>query len=162
LTRPVRISAKAIVVVDGRILLLRHLDADGDWYSLPGGGQRHGETLPEAVERECMEETGLRVEMGRLVFVRDYIAANHEFAHEDAGAHQVELMFECSLVGGEQQAPGGKPGGPRGESPDDMQTGVEWVDLSSLDDLRLYPRAVAAALPNGVPGHGPVYLGDVN
>jgi ADP-ribose pyrophosphatase YjhB (NUDIX family) len=161
-SRSVRISAKAIVVVDGRILLLRHCDADGDWYSLPGGGQRHGETLPEAVERECMEETGLRVKMGRLVFIRDYISANHEFAQEDPGAHQVELMFECSPAGGDRPASGGRPGVSLGESPDDMQTGVEWVDLSSLNELRLYPRTVAAALVNGVPSQGPVYLGDVN
>jgi ADP-ribose pyrophosphatase YjhB (NUDIX family) len=150
----VRISAKAVIVVDGRVLLLKHRDGEGDWYGLPGGGQRHGETLAQAVERECFEETGLRVRMGRLLFVRDYIAKNHEFAQEDGDAHQVELMFECTLAGG---------GVPRvGAIPDAMQIGVEWVDLVRLRDLRMYPRAMASLLAAGVRNGHPVYLGDVN
>ena len=152
--RAVRISVKAVVVVDNRVLLVKHRDGQGDWYSLPGGGQRHGETLGEAVARECAEETGLRVRMGRLLFIRDYIAKNHEFAQEDGDAHQVELMFECELV---------EPGVPRlGASPDQMQTGSEWADLARLGDLRVYPQAVARILCGGVPRGGAVYLGDVN
>ena len=150
----VRISAKAIIVVHGRILLLKYRDHQGDWYSLPGGGQRHGETLPEAIRRECLEETGLQVRTGRLVFIREYIASNHEFAHEDGDAHQVELMFECGLVDG--SSPG------LGHSPDKMQTGAEWVDLAGLGSCRMYPRAVALVLAGGVPDAGPVDLGDVN
>jgi len=114
----------------------------------------HGETVAQAVERECFEETALKVRMGRLVFVRDYIAKNHEFAKEDGDAHQVELMFECELA---------SAGPPRvGALPDEMQIGVEWVDLARLRDCRMYPRAVARLLAGGVPGGHPVYLGDVN
>ena len=150
----VRISAKAVVVVGGRILLLTHRDAEGDWYSLPGGGQRHGETLPQAIERECLEETGLRVRMGRLLFIRDYIADNHEFAAEEGGAHQVELMFECDLVEGDAPQLGAQP--------DDMQTGAEWQNLADLRVLRMYPKAVALILAEGVPEGRAHYLGDVN
>jgi len=150
----VRVSAKAVVVVEGRVLLLRHRDSDGDWYALPGGGQRHGETLHEAVERECREETGITVRPGRLLFVRDYIAANHEFSGKDRGAHQIELMFECEPAGAEHAT--------LGRAPDEMQTGVDWVELSELGDLRMYPKTVARVLAGGVPDGGPVYLGDVN
>jgi ADP-ribose pyrophosphatase YjhB (NUDIX family) len=150
----VRISAKAVVVDGGRILLLRHEDDDGDWYSLPGGGQRHGETLPEAVERECLEETGLRIRAERIVLIRDYIADNHEFAEEDSGAHQVELMFQCDLAGRDVPQ--------LGSAPDAMQTGVEWVELERLRDLRMYPKAAARILADGIPEGGALYLGDVN
>ena len=150
----VRISAKAVVIVGSRILLLKHRDAEGDWHALPGGGQKYGETLPEAIERECLEETGLQVRMGRLLFIRDYIADNHEFASEDGGAHQVELMFECDIV---------EDGAPRlGARPDRMQTGAEWRELSDLRDLRMYPKAVALILAGGVPEAKGHYLGDVN
>jgi 8-oxo-dGTP diphosphatase len=150
----IRVSAKAVVVAGGRVLLLRHRDRQGDWFSLPGGGQRHGETLTEALVRECLEETGLEVRPGRLLFVRDYIARHHEFADEDGDAHQVELMFECELATS-------KP--PRlGEQPDDMQTGAEWVSLEALAGIRMYPRTVARLLEAGVPEGGPAYLGDVN
>jgi ADP-ribose pyrophosphatase YjhB (NUDIX family) len=154
MTGVVRISAKAVIVADGRVLLLKHRDSVGDWYSLPGGGQKHGETLEEAVQRECLEETGLRVRMGRLLFVRDYIAQHHEFADEDRGAHQVELMFECQLVDGATAV--------LGVAPDEMQIGVEWLQLSDLASYRMYPKAVARILARGVPSVGAVYLGDVN
>ncbi|MBN2566294.1 MAG: NUDIX domain-containing protein [Candidatus Eisenbacteria bacterium] len=150
----VRVSVKAIVLVDGCILLARHRDRHGDWYSLPGGGQEHGETVEEAVRRECLEETGFRIRLGPLMFVRDYIAAHHEFADEDQGAHQVELMFHCQLLDEEQDL--------AGRVFDQMQTGVEWIELSRLATCRLYPQAVARILANGLPTGGPVYLGDVN
>ena len=150
----VRISAKAVVVLRDRILLLKHVDADGEWYSLPGGGQEHGETLDEALVRECYEETGVDVRMGRLLFIRDYIAKNHEFAEDDGDAHQLELMFECEVSGSADAG--------LGSVPDEMQTGVAWVPLDDLRELRLYPQAVARILAGGVPDGDAAYLGDVN
>jgi ADP-ribose pyrophosphatase YjhB (NUDIX family) len=148
------VSAKAIVVQDGRILLVRNHDSDGEWYCLPGGGQAHGESLTDALERECLAEVGCQVVVGRVLFVRDYIAEHHEFAEQDAGAHQVEIMFECQLV------PGCDP--ELGDDPDGMQTGVVWVGLSALAGCRFYPRAVADILAAGIPAEGAQYLGDVN
>ena len=153
MAQQVRVSAKAIVVQDGRILLIRNLDADGAWYCLPGGGQAHGETLPDALRRECLEEMGCQVVVGRLLFARDYIADHHEFAKGDCGAHQVELMFECEL------APGCTP--TVGDEPDGMQTGVAWVELAALARCRFYPRTVGALLAGGIPSRVR-YLGDVN
>ena len=91
MAQQVRISAKAIVVRHGCVLLVRNHDAEGEWYCLPGGGQAHGETLADALQRECLEEIGCHVVVGRLLFVRDYIAVHHEFVEQDSGAHQVEI-----------------------------------------------------------------------
>ena len=68
--------------------------------SLPGGGAEFGETLHEALHRECREEIGCDVEIGPLRFIREYIAAHHEFAAEDPEAHQIEYMFVCRLADG--------------------------------------------------------------
>jgi ADP-ribose pyrophosphatase YjhB (NUDIX family) len=72
----------------GRLLLIRrgHEPGAGLW-SLPGGRIEPGETDEQAVAREILEETGLRVACGRLVGtaelpgldgavadVRDYLA----------------------------------------------------------------------------------------
>ena len=53
---------------DGRLLLIRrgHEPGAGLW-SLPGGRIEPGETDQQAVAREVLEETGLRVDCGRLL-----------------------------------------------------------------------------------------------
>ena len=59
----------AIITDDaGRLLLVRrgHEPEAGRW-SLPGGRVEPGESDPQAVVREVREETGLRVEPGRLI-----------------------------------------------------------------------------------------------
>ena len=59
----------AIITDDtGRLLLIQrgHEPEAGRW-SLPGGRVRPGESDWQAVVREVREETGLRVEPGRLV-----------------------------------------------------------------------------------------------
>jgi len=154
MTGCIRVSVKAIVVVDGRILLAKQRDSQGVWYCLPGGGQQHGETVEAALIRECAEETGLHVRPGRVLFVRDYIAEHHEFADEDPGAHQVELMFLCELADSNRD--------PAVRVADPMQIGAEWVELDKLSECRLYPKALASLLVDGLPMGGAVYLGDVN
>ncbi len=151
----IRTSAKAIIIEDAKILLTRNEDAQGTFYLLPGGGQRHGEPLAEAVVRECMEETGVLVSVGDLLLVRDYISDNHEFAQQDADLHQVEFMFRCRIVAGDARA---------GETPDIWQTGVEWVDVNELEDIRLYPAAIMEPLQRIARGDRPdtCDLGDVN
>ena len=104
--RSIRNSAKALIIHDGRLLCTRNEDARGIFYLLPGGGQEPGETIPEALQRECREEIGTVVEVGPLTFVRDYIGKNHEFAAHDADVHQIEYMFAatCPPTRGSERA----------------------------------------------------------
>lgn len=65
-----RIACVGAIVVgrDGRLLLVRRGQepAKGTW-SVPGGRVEAGEAASVATAREVFEETGLRVEVGRLV-----------------------------------------------------------------------------------------------
>jgi len=151
----IRNSAKAIIIEDDRILLTCNKNENGIFYLLPGGGQRHGESLTETLVRECLEEIGVRVSVGDLLLVRDYISAHHEFASEDADAHQVEFMFRCRIAEGEAHV---------GAIPDVWQTGIEWVSVLELADLPLYPAAIKESLQCIARGEIPeaCYLGDVN
>ncbi|MCX6069761.1 MAG: NUDIX domain-containing protein [Chloroflexi bacterium] len=79
---PVRNSGKAIVIRDESILVIAYRDEEGEWFSLPGGGQEPGETLTDALQRECLEELGVGVEAGPLRYIREYIGAHHEFSRE--------------------------------------------------------------------------------
>jgi ADP-ribose pyrophosphatase YjhB (NUDIX family) len=146
----VRSAAKAIIVDGKRVLLTKNQGQREAFYLFPGGGQEHGENLIDALRRECLEEIAVRVNVGRLLFVRDYIASNHEFAAEDSGHHQLELYFECTLLPGEV---------PRnGAGKDVHQIDIEWVPLDALADIRLYPKILRAGWSHLI-GQ---YLGDVN
>lgn len=150
-----RNSCKAVVFDGDTVLLTRNRDRMGDFYLLPGGGQRMGETLHGAVRRETAEETGWAVNPGRLLLVRDYIGANHCFAEEDGDVHQVELMFAAALL---ERVEGWEP------VRDAWQTGVDWLRLNDLPAARIYPSVLSELLPMLATGEysGPVYLGDVN
>jgi 8-oxo-dGTP diphosphatase len=149
-----RNSAKAIIIPDGRLLAVRNIDPQGDWYILPGGGQQFGETLPEALRRECLEEADAAVQVGKLRLLREYIGKNHEFAEHDRDVHQTEFMFECEMVGDYTPKDG--------HLPDQYQTGVTWLPIRELEKYRLYPKVLCRILKKGLTSSTPVYLGDVS
>lgn len=149
-----RNSGKAIIIRDGRLLAIRHVGRDRDWYSLPGGGQKPGETIVETLRRECTEELGVNVVPGRLRLIREYIGANHEFSQHDAKYHKVDFIFECEIQG---NLVGAEP-----TNPDEHQIAVEWLPLASLPERPFYPKALRELLANGMDVLSTVYLGDIN
>lgn len=152
--QPIRNSAKAIIIQNKYILLTTNKDKDGQFFLLPGGGQQPGETLAEAVKRECREEVGVEVEVGRLWLIREYIGKNHEFAAYDHDVHQIEFMFECTLPPGQSPV--------EGSEPDIWQTGFAWLPLSKLSDYRIYPSQLKDFLGEDAADFEFKYLGDVN
>lgn len=95
--RPV-IGAAAVVVHDGRVLLIRrgHAPDAGEW-SIPGGAVDLGEPVEDALRREVREETGLEIAVGELLEVYQRIE------RDDAGAvrfHFVVLDYRCTVAGG--------------------------------------------------------------
>ncbi|GMK45722.1 ADP-ribose pyrophosphatase [Paenibacillus glycanilyticus] len=149
--KPIRNSGKAIIIQDEKILLTVNKDDDGLFYLCPGGGQEHSESLRQAVIRECLEEIGEEVEVQDLVCIREYIGRN--YIDGDPGMHQVEFFFECNLV-----SP--NPTFEHVSVPDDHQVGVEWVELSRLDEIRFYPSELGVRLKNK--DKSKRYLGDIN
>jgi len=55
-----RISAKAIITKDNRVLLV--CEKESKWWGFPGGGVDYGETVQEALIREVGEELGVASE----------------------------------------------------------------------------------------------------
>lgn len=130
---------------DGRVVTVRHKAGDAVYHLLPGGGVDWGETLEDALVREVLEETGLEVTLGQLLFVNDTIDPR-------GTRHVVNLTFEANITGGAIT-----------ESPADQR--VEAVDLVSPADLAaldLRP-PIASALLEALAGtpQAPRYLGSV-
>jgi 8-oxo-dGTP pyrophosphatase MutT (NUDIX family) len=149
----IRNSAKAIIVKNGCLLTVKLVDSEGDWYLLPGGGQNLGGTLKEALRRECIEEIGIDVSVGRLRYIREYIGKNHEFSERDGDSHQVEFMFECEFD--EEQPP------KLGNNPDAFQVDIAWLPINEIHEYRIYPKLLGDLLLSKVDDDN-TYLGDVS
>lgn len=55
------------ILNEGRLALIRKHPFPPDIWRPPGGGVKEGEDFVEAVRREAVEETGLRIELGRYL-----------------------------------------------------------------------------------------------
>ena len=82
---------------EGRILLVRHVE--GRW-QLPGGAIEPGEHPAEAARRECLEEAGVEVELGRIVGVYGGPEYAVTYANGDRAAW-VATIFDGRISAGE-------------------------------------------------------------
>ena len=115
-------SVGAVMIDDGRILLIqRERGAYAGMWAVPGGRQRRGETMQEAVRREVQEETGLIVEVGDSLWIGDILDPADPPAY-----HYTVVDFAALAIGGELEA-------------GDDAADARWVDLAEVRDLPLTP-----------------------
>ena len=153
----VRSAARALIIQDARLLAVAMRDERGDFYILPGGGQRHGETLVQTVQRECLEELNAEVEVGELLYVREYIGRHHDFRKKHRNFHQLESVFRCRL-----KDPNTIFGMDHLEH-DKLQVGVAWLPLEMLGSSRFYPDALKPLFgKSDIEIGSQRYLGDIN
>ena len=146
----IRNAARALILRDGQILLLRKDgDARGERFALPGGAQDPGETLQQALNRECLEEIGTEVQIRDLLHVADWFKPRD--TEPPSTKHLVEFLFACEVTADYQ---------PRsGHHPDKHQVGVVWMPLAEIESIPLQPAAMAGYLAR-LPARGErVYLG---
>lgn len=131
----------------------RRSDGGSDWYGFPGGGQRPGETLIDALRREVAEETGCLVEPIRLLWVRELIIALRPQLPFDPEDHAIEFMFESRLID--------DAGAPTEADTD--QVGTVWLSAEDVATAEFYPRELSSTVAGFLHGEppGPVYRGDV-
>ena len=98
-TAAIKAGCAAIIFdeTQDRILLTRRED-NGRW-CLPGGGLEPGEDVAEGCIREVWEETGLHVEIARLIGV--YSSPHIVTEYRDGNRFQfVSFCFEAKVTGG--------------------------------------------------------------
>ena len=89
-----RVRVCGVLVQNDAILLVRHkgIGELGELWIPPGGGMEYGHNIDENIQREVLEETGLRVEVNKFI-------CGHE--HLESPLHAIELFFEVVLLDGE-------------------------------------------------------------
>ena len=151
----VRLSIKALIIKDENLLCIKHIKNNEVYYGLPGGGQNFGETVEEAIKRECLEEAGLEVNPLQVAFVRDYIGKHHQFAKDSSDHHQVEIVFYCEALS--------EPKASLRSEMDTHQVDIEWLPLKALSELNIFPSIYRTKINEFLKYKNfGLYLGDVN
>jgi ADP-ribose pyrophosphatase YjhB (NUDIX family) len=84
-----RVEVRAVILVDGRLVIHRERQVDGVHCSLPGGRVKHGEGILDALVREVSEETGLLIDPDRLLYIAEVLSGR--------GVHDLNLVFLAHL-----------------------------------------------------------------
>ena len=148
----IRSTAKAVIINKNKLLLNKCSDEEnGAYYSLPGGGQNQYETLTDAVVRECREETGYSVAPVRFAALCEEICEDMDFRiNRPEYSHKMYHIFVCELLSEEAEIP---------SETDEMQTGTEWIDIGSLENVKLLPKAVGEGILRIIKSETPAFLG---
>lgn len=116
-----RIRAAAVINRGAELLLVKHVKNGKEYFLLPGGGVERGESLSMALGREVEEETGLKIQAGKLLCVSETI-------FPDLSRHIVHVVFHAEEKGGDIAAPGDK-----------RVRGVDFVGFKDLESIVLLP-----------------------
>ncbi|HMS23575.1 MAG TPA: NUDIX hydrolase [Candidatus Saccharibacteria bacterium] len=107
-----KIRLTAVIIEDGKILLLdQNVNKHRSW-SLPGGKLEENETIEEGLVRELLEETGLIITVGKLLYVCDHSHNNEYVLH---------MMLEAKRVGGK------------------LGTTIEGLDVNTIRGMEFVP-----------------------
>jgi 8-oxo-dGTP diphosphatase len=145
-----RIRVSAVVRWRDRILLVRHEKADKEYWLLPGGGVKAGESLVQALVRELREEVGLLGPDEELPFegpvaLVDSIAPRRSFSAK----HVVHVIFATDFSDLSLEAV---------VSQDEAVRGHRLFTHEELDSVVMHP-PIQRFLQRWRPGDPAVYLG---
>lgn len=141
----------AIIYNDGGEILWQQR-SDFGWWGLPGGSVEIEESLTVCLEREILEETGLLVEIKRLLGI--YSSPDFDICYPNGDeAQQVTFTFVCRLSGGEMQADNIETLALKWMDGNDLPETAAWY-AAMMNDYRLNSPKVQFA--HGNPGNGRV------
>lgn len=148
----IRNAAKAIILKDKKILLNKCFSPIlGTFYSLPGGGQNQYETMEEAVQRECLEETGYSVVPESFTALYEEIFTEKSIQERNPDyAHKILHIFRCTL----KEMPKISP-----LEHDAGQISSEWIEISDLDSIKIFPTCIEKNMQQLISTENPLYLG---
>jgi len=146
-------AVRALIIRDDRILLIRkEYGGVCQKFALPGGRQDTGETLANALIRECKEEVGADISNIALLHVVDWFKPRD--CIPPLTRQHVEFLFSCDVD--DSYIP------QNGIHPDKHQVEVIWVKIDALDNLPCHPNSMLALLPGIKNKKSTIYLETIN
>ena len=126
---------RAIIIENGRLLLIRRQKGGEQYWVFPGGGVETSDaSLTAALQREALEELGLELEVGEQIV---------QIPSNDAAATEPQSFFLCRIVGG---VLGSGTGEEWKRSQVDNVYELQWVPISEVQGIELRPAELKATL----------------
>ncbi len=125
----INIRVGAIIMKNGQILMVGNVARPEYLYSV-GGRIKFGETSEEAVVREVLEETGVKMEVDRLGFIHE------NYFHGDAPSNLGKLIYEISYYY-YMKVPEDFEPVCESTTEDDQKEFLRWIDVK--DPVKYYP-----------------------
>lgn len=119
------VKVRALIWHHDRVVVARESRRAEPHLSLPGGRPKQGELLLDALAREVLEETGMRIRAGRLLYVAECV--------NSYGMQDLNLIFAAAAI-----------------DPVDEQT-VVLVDPADAGELPVLP-PILDAIADDAPG----------
>lgn len=125
-----RPSVYGLLIKDDKILL----SPQNDGYDFPGGGVNMDEKLSEGLRREFWEETGLKIESGKVLETHSSF-----YKPSNRNGHIKDEYWNCQLIYFLVKQIGGKLSL---DYIDEDEKGylslATWIDIDKLDGLKFY------------------------
>lgn len=132
-----RQSVRAIVVHDGKLLLMKRNKYGQEFYALVGGGIDKGDTPEEALIREVQEVTQLDVANPRLVM------------KQSGGAYGEQFIFTAEYVRGEPALSADSEEAQAHAQGENLYEPV-WLPVEQLAGVKLLPAELQPLLLQGL------------
>lgn len=119
-----RTRVNGILIENEKLLMVKHQMGNGKiLWSVPGGGMNFGSSAKENLTREFLEETNLEIEVGRYLFVHEYL---------NPPLHAMEHFFEVKRINGSVKL---------GKDPELSHTYQILLEIAwkSLDEIKSIP-----------------------
>lgn len=130
MSKSIEIVARGVCIQDGRLLVCRSI-RHGHRY-LPGGHVEWGETSPEALRREWIEELGVPCEVGDFLGIAEQV---YELDGEKVAEISTVFAVSCPALSS--------------DAADAVENHIDfaWIPLDRLEESGLLPAVIREALP---------------
>lgn len=128
-----RPAVYGVIIEDGKVLLSKQWDG----YDFPGGGIEIGESIIDALKREIREETGLEVEVGKILACE---SSFFKYRFEDKCVQSILIYYACKRTGGELTTENFD------ENEKEYADMPEWIDVADIEKIKFYNAVDSAGI----------------
>jgi ADP-ribose pyrophosphatase YjhB (NUDIX family) len=126
LAKNIRCSASAFIIKENNLLFAKNINSP--YYYLVGGGIEENETSEEAVIREIFEETGLILEINKLVIIQErFCEIDKNKFHEICFFYSIKNNDEINIADGTFTDQG-------------TAETLHWIPINKLSDFNSVPK----------------------